>query len=98
MGVFSGDYNNFNIHTPLAHIHTPLPIWVKFEAVDWSKVTFDPPNLLLEHQVVEPSVKLPCLCVRGGDLHRLLTSSQDNLTWDKSDRATRAYVTVPGRN
>ena len=71
------DYQN-TLTSP-THTHRPLAIWVKLEAVDGSKVTFDPSNLLLEHQVVEPSVKLPCLCVRGSDLHRLLTSSQHNL-------------------
>lgn len=53
-------------------IYVPLAVWVKLETVNGPKVTFDPPNLLLEHQMVEPGVKFPGLGVRCGDLHSLL--------------------------
>ena len=60
-------------------IYIPLAVWVKLETVNGSKVTFDPPNLLLEHQMIEPGVKFPCLSVRCGDLHSLLPPAQHHL-------------------
>lgn len=60
-------------------IYIPLAVWVKLETVNGPKVTFDPPNLLLEHQMVEPGIKFPCLGVRCGDLHSLLPPAQHHL-------------------
>ena len=60
-------------------IYIPLAVWVKLETVNGPKVTFDPPNLLLEHQMVEPGVKFPCLGVRCCDLHSLLPPAQHHL-------------------
>lgn len=60
-------------------IYQPLPIWMEFKVVDWSKVTFHPPNLFLQHKMVEAGIKLACFGVGRCDLHCFLPTTQNDL-------------------
>lgn len=58
----------------------PFAVWMKCCTVDWTEMTFDPPEFLLKHEVVEPGIKFSDFGGRGGDIHGLLTTTQYHLS------------------
>lgn len=58
----------------------PFAIWMKCCTVDWTEMTFDPPEFLLKHEVVEPGIKFANFGGRGGDIHGFLTTTQHHLS------------------
>ena len=64
----------------------PLTIRVERDAIYRPKVTFDAPELLLEHQVEETRVELPDPRRRRRDVHGILPAAQHHVFQYRADR------------
>lgn len=58
-------------------------IRMKSHRVDRTKMSLDPGELLLEDHVEEPRIELADSTGGRGDVHRLLTTSQDHVFADR---------------
>ena len=64
----------------------PSPVWVEDYGVDWTEVSLDTANLLLEDGVEKTGIKLSYPCASRRDIHGLLTTTENNLAKRKKEK------------